>query len=158
MEKTGTGKTYNVMSRRDLNVYRVTGYEHPFDKYLHEDTLLFDEFRSQLPISDMLIYLDGYRKTFLSARYNPKTALYNKVFIISNVSLEEQYQDVQRTSPESWDAFLRRIDHVERYVGFGEVEVYKSVDDYFAGKCQFHKITPNDIAENPFTKGGDSCA
>jgi len=59
--KTGTGKTRGVMEQYGYtNVYRVTDYTHPFDGYAGEDVVIFDEFRSQLKIGDMLNLLDGY--------------------------------------------------------------------------------------------------
>ena len=42
------------------NVYRVTDYQHPFDRYAQEPVICFDEFRSSLMVGDMLDYLDGY--------------------------------------------------------------------------------------------------
>ena len=59
--KTGVGKTRFVMEKYGYeNVYRVTNYAHPFDSYHSEPVILFDEFRSDLPLKDMLKYLDGY--------------------------------------------------------------------------------------------------
>lgn len=49
MEKHGYG-----------NVYRVTDYNHPFDRYNQEPVLCLNEFRSSLQIGDVLDYLDGY--------------------------------------------------------------------------------------------------
>jgi hypothetical protein len=59
--ETGVGKTRSVMERYGYtNVFRVTNYDHPFDTYKGQDIIVFEEFRSSLPISDMLVYLDGY--------------------------------------------------------------------------------------------------
>ena len=57
---TGTGKTRYVMEKYGYrNVYRVTDYRHPFDSYMGQDVILFEEFRSSLPLGDMLKYLDS---------------------------------------------------------------------------------------------------
>ena len=56
---------------------------------------MLEEFHSQIPISAMLNYLDIYPLT-LPARYTDRTACYTKVYITSNISLEEQYRDIQR--------------------------------------------------------------
>ena len=54
---TGTGKTRGILDEHgDSNVYRVSDYQHPFDSYSCENILAFDEFRSQLRLSDMLNY------------------------------------------------------------------------------------------------------
>lgn len=39
-----------------------------------------------------LTYLEGYEKTQLPSRYRNRYALYNKVFIISNIPLNKQYE------------------------------------------------------------------
>ena len=111
--KTGTGKTRHVMEKYGYsNVYRVTDYAHPFDGYKGQDVILFDEFRSSLKISDMLVYLDGYPLT-LPCRYANKTALYTKVFIATNIPINKQYPAVQLEEPETYRAFLRRIHRIE---------------------------------------------
>lgn len=113
--KTGTGKTRGVMEEHGYtNVYRVTEYTHPFDSYAGEDIIIFDEFRSQLKIGDMLNYLDGYPLS-LPCRYANRQACYTKVYIISNIPLEDQYQQVQMEQKTTWEAFIRRIDEVVKY-------------------------------------------
>lgn len=106
---TGVGKTRGVMEKHGYaNVYRVTNYKHPFDGYQGQSVLLFDEFRSSLPLADMLTYLDGY-PLMLPARYADKAACFTEVYILSNIPLEKQYPNVQQEEPRSWDAFKRRI-------------------------------------------------
>lgn len=117
---TGTGKTRGVMEEYGYDkVCRVTDYDHPFERYTGEEILLFDEFRSQLQISDMLNYLDGY-PLMLPCRYINRQACYTKVFLISNVSLEKQYKDVQYDEPATWAAFRRRIHKVIEYSAEGD--------------------------------------
>lgn len=107
--KTGTGKTRYVLEKYGYaNVLRVTNYKHPFDNYQNQDVILFDEFRSSLPIADMLTYLDGYPIN-LPCRYADKPAAFTKVYIISNIPIEKQYVEVQKYEPETYKAFLRRF-------------------------------------------------
>lgn len=111
--ETGVGKTRGIMEQYGYsNVYRITDYEHPFDGYKGQDILIFEEFRSSLPIKDMLVYLDGYPVT-LPCRYANKEACFTKVFILINIPLEKQYCNIQQGEPETWDAFCRRIHHVQ---------------------------------------------
>lgn len=111
---TGAGKTRSVMEKYGYsNVYRVTDYAHPFDGYRGQDVILFDEFRSSLPLAAMLTYLEGY-PIELPCRYANRTACFTKVFLISNIPLERQYPNVQQDEPASWQAFLRRIGSVKR--------------------------------------------
>jgi len=110
---TGSGKTRSVMEKYGYpNVYRITNYEHPFDGYKGQDVIVFEEFRSSLRIGDMLSFLDGY-PLMLPCRYADKAACYSRVYILSNIPLTEQYPQVQLSEPKTWEAFKRRIHHIE---------------------------------------------
>lgn len=147
---TGTGKTRGVLDKHgDSNVYRVTDYQHPFDSYNCQPVMAFDEFRSQLRIADMLQYCDIY-PIELGARYSNKYACYDTVYIISNWSLEHQYEQVQRESPESWQAFLRRIHEIIIYNKDKTITTYDSVEKYLHRNEQFHKVSDKEKAELPF--------
>ena len=116
---TATGKTRGVMEKHGYsNVYRVTDYNHPFDRYAQEPVLCLDEFRSSLQIGDMLDYLDGYPLA-LPARYANRQACYETVVLISNIELSAQYPNVQEFEPATWKAFLRRIGKVIEYRSTG---------------------------------------
>lgn len=110
---TGTGKTSGIYRQHDpRDIYRVTNYRGgrgvSFDDYHGQDVLVFEEFASQIPIEEMLNFLDIY-PLMLPARYSDKVACYTKVYITSNLPLSRQYQTVQQYRPETWKAFLRRI-------------------------------------------------
>jgi hypothetical protein len=128
---TGKGKTKYVLDKHgDENVFRMTRYgsgltEEKFDGYAGEDAIIFEEFRSHIPISNMLNYLDVYSVN-LPARYGDKTACYTKVYIISNWTLEEQYKKVQTEHPETWKAFLRRIHYIWEYDKYPEPQLLKA--------------------------------
>lgn len=108
---TGVGKTRSIMERYGYeNVYQITDYKHPFDNYNGEHVIIFEEFRDSIDIADMLKYLDGY-PIRLPCRYANKVALYDTVYIISNIPLKEQYSYIQEAQPQTWHAFLRRINH-----------------------------------------------
>lgn len=121
----GTNKTRYVYEKHGYeNVYRVTDYKHPFDEYRGESVMVFDEFHSQLKIEQMLNLLDIYPYK-LPCRYANKIACYTTVYIISNLSLEEQYTDIQSKYPKQFQALKRRITSV---VCFNEVQT--SVFDF----------------------------
>lgn len=112
---TGSGKTRGVMEKYGYsNTFRVTNYKNPFDQYQGQDVIIFEEFVYSLPINQMLLYLDGY-PVMLPCRYADKVACYTKVFILSNIDLRDQYPDIQYHFPETWKAFLRRINTVTLY-------------------------------------------
>jgi hypothetical protein len=111
----GTGKTRSIMDFfGDDKVFRITDYKHPFDNYQCQDVVVFEEFRSDLKVQDMLNYLDVYPLE-LPSRYSNKIACYTKVFIVTNISLEEQYEGIQKNFKDTWNAFLRRIHKVIQY-------------------------------------------
>ncbi|MFA7101151.1 MAG: replication protein [Bacilli bacterium] len=106
----GVGKTKYVLN--DMcnyeDVYRITDYEHPFDTYNGEKTIVFDEFRENIPLTTMLGYLEG-QPLQLPARYSNKTACYTKVYILSNWAFQDQYRYDQAYDQKTYYAFLRRI-------------------------------------------------
>lgn len=127
---TETGKTRGVMEGHGYgNVYRVTDYKHPFDRYASEPVLLLEEFRSSLTVGDMLNYLDGYPIS-LPARYANRVACYETVYIISNIDLKQQYPVVQHEEPATWRAFLRRIHKVIEYRKDGPPIDHGNATDY----------------------------
>lgn len=114
---TGCGKTRTVMDTEGYeNVYRVTNYKNPFDGYKGQEVVLFEEFRGQLKISDMLNYLDGY-PLVLPSRYFDRIACFTKVYIISNEKLDTLYPQVRNDHPETFKALKRRITEVVDFYG-----------------------------------------
>ena len=126
---SGAGKTRSIYETHDpRSIYRVTNYRASkgisFEGYHGQEVLVFEEFSGQIPIEDMLNYLDIYPLS-LPARYNDKTACYTKVYITSNLPLEKQYRDEQWDRPETWRAFLRRIHTVVEYLPDGSTVIHK---------------------------------
>ena len=69
----------------------------------------------------MLNYLDIY-PIMLPARYNDKVACFTKVFITSNLPLNQQYIVIQEHKPKTFQAFLRRINYIEEFKADGTVK------------------------------------
>jgi hypothetical protein len=149
--ETGLGKTRTIMEKHGYsNVFRVTDYQHPFDTYENQDIILFEEFSSSLRIQDMLYYLDGYPLK-LPARYSDKHACYTKVYLTSNLDLDEQYQNIQRYEPSVWKAFLRRIHKVRKYINTNQYLEF-TTEHYING---FHPAEPKNT---PFPSDSKSAA
>lgn len=131
---SGTGKTRGIYERYDAkDICRITNYRNgrgiSFDGYTGQDVLVFEEFHSQIPIEDMLNYLDIY-PLFLPARYSDRVACYTRVYITSNLPLEKQYRNVQWDSLETWRAFIRRIHKVLEYRADGSMrEIFYKGDE-----------------------------
>lgn len=126
---TGVGKTYGIFQQFPAeDICRITNYRGSngvnFDAYRCQDVLVFEEYNSQIPIEDMLSYLDVY-PLMLPARYNDRVACYTKVFFTSNIPLAQQYRGVQWDRPETWRAFNRRIHNIVEYLPDGTTRIVK---------------------------------
>lgn len=146
--KTATGKTRSVMEKYGYaNVFRVTDYKHPFDTYKGEEVILFEEFSSSITIQDMLNYTDGYPLK-LPARYTDKVACFTRVYIISNIPLENQYLSIQAEAREVWEAFLRRINKVIIFTAPGKCQEYET-------EAYINRFRPvSNDTDIPFLKNG----
>lgn len=148
---TGVGKTKYVMDKhKPSNVYKVDDYKHPFDGYRGQDVVLFDEFRSDIKMGDMLKILDGYPLE-LSARYNNKVACFTKVYFCTNIDIRDQYCNIQQDEPETWKAFLRRINRVKYHESM-DSEMVMSTQAYMDGLMRhfdnpFMVQSPKEYAE-----------
>lgn len=126
---TGSGKSRFVIDQHGYgDVYRITDYKNPWDGYQGQPVVVFEEFRSSIPIVSMLNFLDGYPLS-LPARYANKQALYTTVYIISNIPLDAQYPDTQLEEPETWEAFCRRINNAPIEMMEGKsISIMKDID------------------------------
>ncbi len=86
--KSRTGKTYRVFDKHP-DVYRVQ-YSKWFCGYEGQDTILLDDFYGQIPYSEMLHLLDGYR-LMLQTKGGQCYAGWTKVYITSNKHPSEWY-------------------------------------------------------------------
>lgn len=129
---TGSGKTRSVYNKYSDVFIASAGSKNPFDNYDGQSVLVLDEFRQDFEISTMLRMLDRYPYQ-LPARYCDHWACYNKVFITSNWPLKDQYYKVKREDPETYEAWLRRINHVI-VMNENERLYYETVEDYLNGK------------------------
>lgn len=154
--ETNTNKSRTYMEKYGYeNVYRITNYNGNavWDGYRGQDVVIFEEYRSQLMISEILTWTEGYPNCCLRARYTDKVACFTKVVFISNIPLEKQYPNVQEDSPATWRAFLRRIQRIYHHKSKDEIIEYKSMQEYLHRNEQFHSV-PDDI-KTPFDNETD---
>ena len=110
---SGAGKTHSVYEKHGFaDTYVVDDYENPFDNYNGEKVVVFDEFHSDIEFGYLLKLLDKW-PVALSARYKHKFAAFTEVYILSNERFENQYPEIQREKPASWEALKRRIHEVK---------------------------------------------
>lgn len=136
----GSGKTKFIVDTYGLgNFYDIPVYDKSaFDRYNGEDVVVFDEFSSSLKITLMNKLLDRY-PVELPARYANKVACYTKVYIVSNLPLSQQYEDIQMLNPVLYKAFLRRIINILRIDSKGQTWEMKN------GMKPYNSITVFDL-------------
>lgn len=102
----GVGKTSTVLDMCS-DAYRVKSYEHPFDSYDGQSTLILDEFTGQIEFHELMNMLDRYPYE-CPARYYNRWALWTRVIIISNLP---PMKDALYPAVDSkkWPGFTRRI-------------------------------------------------
>lgn len=130
----GVGKSKDIIERHGIErLYRVLDYEASgkwdFYKPILHDVVVLEEFRSNFSLSFLLNLADVYPLR-LSARYTDKIATFHFLYIVSNWSLEQQYKAVQLESPDTWNAFLRRISEIYVYTAVASIQKY-TVKEYF---------------------------
>lgn len=114
---TGCGKSYTYIElcekHGDINIYRVTDYDHPFDGYQGEPILILDEFRGRISYSYLLTLIDKYRSQ-VSARYSNKMTLWTDVYITSPFLPTELYQKAAERNDgiDKLEQLTRRIDDI----------------------------------------------
>ena len=114
---TGCGKSYTYIElcekHGDVNIYRVTDYDHPFDGYQGEPILILDEFRGRISYSYLLTLIDKYRSQ-VSARYSNKMTLWTEVYITSPFLPTELYQKAAERNDgiDKLEQLTRRIDDI----------------------------------------------
>jgi hypothetical protein len=111
---TGTGKTRllnEIAYRLNKDLCIVDDYvKDPFGEYFFQEMIVFEEFRGQIDLGQMLRYIDKYVNVNLGARYYNRHALYDYVFIVSPKPPKSQYQ-TKWGYDDRLDQFLRRIDY-----------------------------------------------
>lgn len=114
--ETGSGKTryvYDHYPPSDIYVAHM-GARDPFSNYKFQKVLVLDEFRSQTPLSELLMMLDRYPYE-IDKRYENTWAAWNEVYILSNWSMDAQYRD----SPDADRAALER--RITDYMHFSDI-------------------------------------
>ena len=122
---SGVGKTTKV--RRLLgfeNAFWVHSYDNAiFTNYEDEDNLVFDEYSGEIKISQLNLYLN-VEPAELRGLNCLKYGAYHNVFIISNYAPKDLYKDIQRTQPNIFETFMRRL-HTIIYIDKNGIEHLK---------------------------------
>jgi len=111
--RTASGKTSGVLRHyrdqdREHDVFRVTNYRWPFDKYEGQKIIIFDEFVGQIDVTYLNNLLDRYQ-CILDCRGVDRFALWEEVWFISNLSFDQIYADLKHSQPGIYAALYRRF-------------------------------------------------
>lgn len=130
---TRTGKTTTTLQMYGgSNVFIADmSSSFPFDGYAGEPVLLLDDYRSDFKFSYLLRILQG-QPFRVNVKGSSTYARWTKVVITSNLSLAEQYPNLD----ERKDPLYRRFDHgiVFMKMSFDEALPYASREDAMFGK------------------------
>lgn len=123
--ESGVGKTRMVYECHEpIDICRITNYrqhkEMSYDTYHGEKVLLLDNFQNSLYIDDLIGLLDIF-PLYLPARFYDRYGVYEYVYLLSVLPLEKQYQEIQRHSPQKWNALINKIDKIIEIKETGEV-------------------------------------
>jgi len=138
------------------NVFFMAGYRNGgLDDYVGQKVLFMDEFRGELPFSELLRMLQGYKMQF-HARYKNVTALWEEVHITSVLPIENLYQRMvdNDRNYDTFEQLKRRITTVVyHWRENGEyksteipMEEYNSFDELeHPEKYQFKPVTYEEL-------------
>jgi len=106
---TGCGKTRVAMEEA---TYKIQASQLQWwQDYDGDKVITIDEYDNNLPITEMLALLDGY-KLRLNVKNSHTYAEWNKVYITTNLRIEQLHNNAK---PAHRDALLRRITTIKDY-------------------------------------------
>ena len=113
------GKTSYVYDLYPIeDICRINNYERgTYETYTAQKVLVLDEFTGAIDITFLNNILDKYPLE-LPSRFVNRTACFTEVCIISNLSLNQLYKEIQATKPEVYAAFIARIKNIIKFTGF----------------------------------------
>lgn len=79
--------------------------------------------------------------------YANKVACFTKVFFCTNIDIRDQYRDIKLDYPETWKAFLRRINYVK---------MYTASDEYIVMTTENYMNNLHIVFNNPFEEKKDN--
>lgn len=127
--ESGVGKTRMVYECHEpIDICRITNYrkhkEMSYDTYHGEKILLLDNFQNSLYIDDLIALLDIF-PMYLPARFYDRYSVYEYVYLLSVLPLENQYEDIQKHYSLKWNALINKISKIIEIKETGEVIEHK---------------------------------
>lgn len=108
---TGTGKSHTVFKGYDPDTHYIKCLSDEWwDGYKGQETVIFNEFRGQIPFSEMLDLMDKWPKTVKQRCKEPVPFLAKRLLIASIREPKDVYRNID--SGEPWEQFFRRCEVV----------------------------------------------
>lgn len=115
---------YVYKNHHAKDICRITNYGKNgtinFDNYRGQKIIVFDDFKSSIPIESMNVYLCGY-PCELPARYSNRAAAFETVYILSYLPLDNQYSSLKGSNEILLHRFINKIDKVVEFTEDGEI-------------------------------------
>lgn len=98
-----------------IDVCRITNYGKgkgiSFDTYTGQAVIVFDNYDEQIPLEDLVTYMEDYPVT-LPARYEDRTAAYEYIYILTEKDVSDLYRSVSIRNSGLVKRFISLIDKV----------------------------------------------
>ena len=117
------------------NVYAISDYERPFDDYASQEVIILEEFQSSLPFLTLNHYLQKY-PIKVGNYQNKKTACYTKVYIVSNIPVQKQFENEQINIDAYSHLFLDKINSIT-YCKDADNEIAHDMSVYYVNDEEF---------------------
>lgn len=126
---SGSGKTYYYIELCEKyspdDIYICNDFQNGgFDLYIENGAppiLFLDEFKGNMPFSQLLTILDKYSRTQTHCRYSNTYNLWNRVIITSIYPPEEVYRqmvDIENRHTDKFEQLIRRLDRIVYHAKF----------------------------------------
>lgn len=117
---TGTGKTYKANQLADDDTYWWSSDNGWWDNYNGQKTIIFNEFRGNIPFAKMLDICDMYVCKLSRRGRGPVSCLANRIIVTSAMPPEECYPNL--AGEDKIDQLLRRFRFEKLSVPYGTQE------------------------------------
>lgn len=129
--ETGMDIVYRENKMKD--VCRITNYNARrgtvFDGYHGQGALVFDGFQGEIPAGTMISYMSNYPLS-LPARYGDRTAMYEKMYIVSRYPLKHLYSRGASQRDPLINTFINRVNRMIEITSEGEIREVMVDDEY----------------------------
>lgn len=111
--KTGTGKSRRAYANGAVEISIHSQW--PFNEYRGEPVVVFDDFRGEIAVGNLIKLLDGHPRKVPIQYSGNKPWIPKRIYITSNEHPKEWYPKLSIDKPNTYAALLRRFDIIDYY-------------------------------------------